>query len=212
MVAVVGTTQKFLNPTEDNYGVDAIFTDIYTNPNFIEPFGSGGAGFTREGNIYRVASAGLNPSTINGLYVVATYTFPGNSFDAALRGISISAMGSVANNTNSKTIAVYYNCTTAVVGSLVSGGTVIATTGAYTTTGAAAFQLLVNVYKYGAAASNTQISTHETVQIGTTLPALTVPQALTATESGPIIVALVCDAVTATTDISVNLFAINGMD
>jgi hypothetical protein len=212
MVAVVGTTQKFVNPAEDNYGVDGVFTDIYTNPNFVEPFGSGGAGFTREGNLYRHATAGLNPGTINGLYVVDVFSLVGSSFDVAGRGISISAMGSVANNVNSKTIAIYYNCTTAVVGSLVTGGTVIATTGAYTTTGAAAFQLLVNVYKYGAAGSNTQVSTHETAQIGTTLPALTIPQLLTATESGTILIAVVCDAVTATTDITLNLFAINGMD
>jgi hypothetical protein len=72
--------------------------------------------------------------------------------------------------------------------------------------------LLCNVFKYGAAGSNTQVSTHETVQIGATIPALTVPQLLTATESGPIIVALVANAATATTDIIANLFTINGMD
>jgi hypothetical protein len=211
MVAVIGTTQKFVNPQEDNAGVDAIFSDIYGNPNFVEPFGNGGASMTRQGNTMRFVSAGANPSTINGLYVVSAITFPANTFDVAGRGVAISAMGSVANNTNSKTISIYWGATTAVVGSLITGGTLIASTGAYTTTGAAAWQMLVNIFKYGAGGSNTQVSTHETAQIGTTLPALTVPQLLTAPENAAITVALVCNAVTAVTDIAVMNFIITGM-
>jgi hypothetical protein len=106
MVQVIGTTQKFVNPQEDAFGVDSIFSDIYGNPNFVEPFGNGGAAMTRQGNTLRFVSAGANPSTINGLYVISSITFPANTFDVAARGVAISAMGSVANNTTTKTISV----------------------------------------------------------------------------------------------------------
>ena len=189
----------------------------YTNggdnpPNETTQFGSGTGAMFEEGLLYRHATAGTNPAGTAGNYVVDVFTIPANSFDVANRGVNITAMGSVANNTNAKTVSIYYGCTTAVIGSLVTGGTVIASTGAYSTTGAAAWQLVANVYKYGAAGSNTQIGLHETVQIGSTVPALTVPQLLTATESSPVLVALVANAATTATDISAALFSCNAMN
>ena len=193
--------------------LDGVIPGVGVEPSsMLTYFGGGTASFPEEGNIYRLASAGVNPASTGGNIVLAAFSLPAGSFDVANRGLNFTAMGSVANNTNVKTISIYYGCTTAVVGSAVTGGTVIASTGAYSTTGAAAWQLVANVFKYGAAASNTQIGLHETAQIGATIPALTVPQALTATESGAILIAVTGNAATTATDIALNLFAINAMN
>jgi hypothetical protein len=176
------------------------------------PVALGGAQIFEEGNISRLVSAGINPGVINQDNVLATYTIPAGSFDQSGRGISIQASGNVANNTNSKRIRIYYNCTTAVVGSAVTGGTVIADTGAYTTALAAGWNIQANIFKYGAKGSNTQNCLHEAAQIGSTLGQLLAYQLLTATESGGIIIAITGNAVTALTDISLGLFIVNAMN
>ena len=175
-------------------------------------FGSGTNSFPEEGNVYRTASAGVNPGGTGGDYVLANFSLSANSFDVAGRGVNLVAMGSVANNTNVKTLKLFAGATTAVVGSAITGGTLIASTGAYSTTGAAAWQLVANVYKYGAAGSNTQIALHETVQIGATIPALTVPTLLTLVESGTVNLTVTGNAATTATDIALNLFAVNAMN
>ena len=178
----------------------------------LEQFGSGIGTMLAEGNIYRNTFASANPGGTGGDYVLAAYSLPAGSFDIAGRGINLVAMGSVANNTNAKRMKLYYGCTTATVGSLVSGGTVIADTGSYTTTGAAGWQVEANVFKYGAAASNTQLGLHMTAQIGSTVGALLSPTALNSTESGAIIVAVTGNATTTATDIIYNFFEVNAMN
>ena len=168
--------------------------------------------FPDEGNIYRNVSAGTNPANTGGDYVLATFALPAYSFDIAGRGLNLLAQGSVANNTNAKRIKLYFNCTTATVGSTVTGGTVIADTGSYSTTGAAGWSLEANVFKYGASGSNTQLALHMSAQVGNTVGTLLVPSALTATESGTILMAVTGNATTAATDIIYNFFEINAMN
>ena len=170
------------------------------------------ASFLEEGNIYREVVASRNPANTGGDYVVATYTLPAYSLDIAGRGLNLLSQGSVANNTNAKRIKLYFNCTTAVIGSAVTGGTVVADTGSYTTTGAAGWSLEANIFKYGASGSNTQLALHMSAQIGATVGSLLVPSALTATESGSIIMAVTANATTAATDIIYNFFEINAMN
>lgn len=156
--------------------------------------------------------AGISPGTINNDNVLAVWTIPANLFDIAGRAIEIQANGSVANNTNSKRIKVIVNPSTAVVGSAVVGGTTIADTGAYTTTGAAGWEIGALISKIGAAGSNTQTALHTPSVIGATTSALVVPSALTLTESSSFLLAITGNAVTATTDIVMNfaqLFATN---
>ena len=144
---------------------------------------------------------------------MAVFSVPANSLDGiSNRGLAITAVGSVANNTNAKRMKIYFNATTAVVGSTVTGGTVIADTGSYTTTGAAGWQINAQVFKYGVAGSNTQLAMHESTQIGATVSSLVTPQALTATESGVILIAITGNATTATTDIVMNFAQINAMN
>ena len=124
---------------------------------FLNQIGKSAALVAGSGNIAVTASAGINPGATNADNVLVAWTLPANLFDIAGRGLQITAMGSVANNTNSKRIKIIWGATTAVVGSTVTGGTTIADTGAYTTTGAAGWQIMAQVFKYCAAGSNTQI-------------------------------------------------------
>jgi len=170
------------------------------------------AAFPDEGNIYREVVSSRNPSSTAGDYVVGVFSIPAYSFDIAGRGLNFLSQGSVANNTNAKRVKIYWGCTTAVVGNVVSGGTVIADTGSYSTTGAAGWSVEANVFKYGASGSNTQIALHMSAQIGAVVGSLLVPSALTSTESGTILVAVTANAATAATDIIYNFFEVNAMN
>jgi hypothetical protein len=177
-------------------------------------FGQSGLTFPDEGNILRVVSGtGINPGGLGADNVLAVFTIPANSFDIAGRGLNFLAMGSFANNANSKQVRIIFNPVTAVVGSTVgTGGTIIADTGAYTTALNAAWQIEANVFKYGVTGSNTQLGIHQSAQIAAIVSALIVPNAMTAVESGPILVAITGNAATATTNISLNFFEVNAMN
>jgi len=184
-----------------------------SNPNFdVAQFGLGVALMSEEGNIYREVIAGRNPGATNADNVIAVYSLPLASFDIAGRGVNLIAEGSVANNTNSKRMKIYWGCTAAVLGSTVSGGSVIADTGAYTTAAAVGWSLEANVFKYGAAGSNTQLALHMGAQIGAVVGSLLVPTALTSPENAAIIIAVTGNAVTTATDITQNFFEVNAMN
>ena len=177
-------------------------------------FGSGTSTFLEEGNIYKnIPATAINPGSTGNDNVLAVFSVPANSFDGVSnRGLAITACGSVANNTNAKRMKIIFNATTAVVGSAVTGGTTIADTGSYTTTGAAGWQINAQVFKYGAAGSNTQLCLHESTQIGSTVSSLVSPQQTTATESGAILIAITGNATTTATDIALNFVQINAMN
>lgn len=178
----------------------------------LEQFGSGSATMLSEGNVFHYASAGLNPAGTAADYVVGVYSIPANSFDGMVgtnRGLSFNAFGGFANNTNAKRAKIIFNPTAAAVGSVVAGGTVIADTGSYSTTGAVGWNLSAQVFKYGAAGSNTQYGQCTGIIIGTTHGGMGVPLALTAVEGTPILVAVTANAATAATDIALSNFAVN---
>ena len=184
-----------------------------STPNIeVAQFGSGSNLMAEEGNFYREVVATRNPAGTGGDYVLGVFTLSANSFDVTGRGVNILSQGSVASNTNVKTVKIYAGCTTAVVGSLVTGGTVIASTGAYSTTGAAGWAIEANVFKYGANGSNTQLAIHVSAQIGSVVGTLSAPSLLTSTESGPILFAITGNAATTATDIVYNFLEANGMD
>jgi len=163
------------------------------------------------GNIYRNSpNPGVSPSTINGDYVVDVFKIPGGSLDQVGRGLNIVAAGNVAANTNSKRIKIWWNATTPVVGSLVSGGTLLADTGAYTTNLATAYQLSGNVFKTGVL--NQQSLIHETAQVGLQIGALVPCSVVTVTEASDIWIAITANAVTTTTDIVHFLTEVYGMN
>lgn len=156
-----------------------------------------------------VVSAGQNPGATGSDYVLAVMTIPANAFDgqsypaATNRMATIIANGSFAANGNTKTLKIVVNATNPVVGSALSGGTTIGTTGAVTTSGGG-WQMGAAIIKYGAAGSNTQLAVHQAAQVGATVSALTAPTLLTATETSPMTIAITGNAATTATDIVFN--------
>jgi hypothetical protein len=174
-----------------------------------EFFGSGTGSFALEGNLVAQASAGVNPGATGADNVLAVFSLPANSFDQAGRGISISASGGYAGNTNNKTVKIIVGPASAVVGSTIgSGGTTIASTGTVATNGGG-WSLEAEIVKYGAAGSNTQQGIHSAAQSGSAVAALITPAALTLNEGLPILVAVTGNAATTATDIALNLFQVN---
>ena len=170
---------------------------------WLQQIGNSAAQAAGAGNIAATAlGTPVNPGAINSDNVLAVWTLPANLFSKAGVGVMVTAMGSVANNTNAKRIKIYWGCTTAVVGSAVSGGVVIADSGAYAITGAAGWSIEAQVFKYGAPGSNTQLALHQSAQIGATVGALITPSVLTSVESSNILVAITGNAATALTDIA----------
>ena len=171
------------------------------------------ASMAGDGNIYRnpiAVASGVNPGGTAGDYVVDFFAIPAGSLDKVGRGLEIIAMGNVASNTNSKRVKLWWNTAAPTVGSVVSGGTLIADTGAYTTTGAAGYSLTAMVFK--TAAANSQICLHQASQIGAAVGALVAGSTTTATESGVIYVAVTANAATTATDIThlfTEVFAMN---
>ena len=174
-------------------------------------FGGGTGTFLDEGNLYRYISAGISPAATGTDNVLAVYTLLAGSFDIAGRGVNFVAQGNFAANSNNKRVKIFVGCTAAVVGSTVSGGTAIADSGTLTTSGAG-WALEANLFKYGATGSNTQIGIHQSAQAGSTIAALLSPQALTLTESLPIIIAITGNAATAVSDIVLNFAEVNAMN
>ncbi len=173
-------------------------------------FGSGSGTLAAEGNINRqISAAGVSPTSTGVDYVLAAFSLPANSFDVAGRGISITAQGSFGINTNNKTVKIYFNPSVATVGgSIGSGGITVATTGVVATNGSG-WSIQANVFKYGAAGSNTQITLHQQSQVAATVTALTAPQLATATESGAILIAVTGNCATTATDIVFSFMEIN---
>ncbi len=165
-----------------------------------------------DGNLFvTTVSAGRSPGTTGNDNVLAAFSIPAACFDIANRGVNIMACGSIVNNANTKRVKIIAGATTAVIGSAVTGGTVIADTGSVTTVGGG-FELAANVFKYGAAGSNTQIAIHESSQIGSAIQALLAPSLLTLNEAAAILIAVTGNAGTTASDIVFNFaqcFAMN---
>lgn len=176
--------------------------------------GSSSAFIAEEGNIFRQVSnaAGVQPASTAADVVVAVYSLPANFFDGiGNRGICITAQGTVVNNANTKRAKIIFNPSAAVVGSAVTGGTTVADTGSVTTVGGG-WSLMANVFKTGAANSNTQTAIHQAAQTGGTLQSLLAPSNVTATENAAILIAVTINCATAATDMVLNFAEVNAMN
>jgi hypothetical protein len=161
-------------------------------------FGSGQAVIGGEGNIFLSAGTGLQPTATGSEAVLAVCTLPSLSFDQPGRGITVNALGSLtASGTGTaQRVRLWFNTgSAATAGTLLgtgsAGATIIADTGAVSNS-VGAWSIGALVFKYGANGSNTQLGVHQLCQVGGTAQALLSPSLLTATESGPINVALTC--------------------
>lgn len=191
----------------------SVLASALKNSSALTSFGAGSGSFPEEGNINRqISSAGVNPGATGADNVVAVFSLPANSFDVAGRGLQITASGSFAANGNTKRIKIIFNPATAVVGSTVgAGGTTIADSGAVTTNGGG-WQLSANVFKYGAANSNTQIGIHSQAQLGGAVAALLAPSLIAAVENAAILIAVTVNDTTNVADAPFNWLEINAMN
>lgn len=186
--------------------------------------GNGAAGFASQanagvapmgegGNLSVVtAQPGTNPGSTAADIVMAVYTLPAGCLDIAGRMLEISANGSTASNTNSKTMKLIVGATNPTVGQAVSGGTTIASATIASTAGSGGWNLTAEIVKYGAGGSNTQQAIHTAAQTGNTVGALQAPSALTLTESGVITVCVTCNAATTATDVTFSNLQVAGMN
>ena len=159
-----------------------------------------GGAVKRTGNWWNQSPAGgLAPAGTGADYVVAVATIFASALDIAGRAIDATANGSFASNTDTKTVKIIVAPTAAVVGSIVSGGTTIASTGPATTSGLG-WVLGATIAKTGAAGSNTQNAIHFSGQCGASVSPLQNPVALTLVENAPITVAITINCATAAAD------------
>lgn len=141
-------------------------------------FGSAFSAFGEEGNLYRNIG---NPIAGNGADttddIVDGFVMPANAFDQPKRGIQLQFEGNFAANGNNKRIKIWANPTMAgqtVTGGVISGGTVsgagsgiLLYDSAVQTGNNAGWNIIISLFKYGAANSNTQMYQTEPV-FGTT--------------------------------------------
>jgi hypothetical protein len=193
-----------------------------------DAFGGSNSSMQAEGTLFHsVTGAGANVGGLTGDYVLAAYTLPAGAFDGMIiptatagvtsnalsnRGIQIESTGGFGpTNATNKRLKIWIGCTTAVVGSVVSGGTLIADSGNVTTV-SVGWSIGSQVYKLGAAGSNTQVAIHQPTIAGATVGSLLAPVYLTLTEASPIIIAVTGFATTAVADVYHSLTVISGMN
>ena len=169
-------------------------------------FGGGTATMDESGNLYVASGTPLtNPASITNDNVLAVFSFPASSFNAAGKGIEVTAGGNLAANTHVKECKIIWNPTAAVVGSAVATNStsfLLGDTGSTTNGGATSGWLIQSeVYKYGALGSNTQVGQETGTIIGSTHGGCGLAAALTANESLAILIAVTGNATTSVGDI-----------
>jgi hypothetical protein len=203
------------NPKNLIAKLNTMLTELYAGAARLATFGAGTAVISGEGNISTQVPGvtnGINPGATGADNVLAVFSIPAASFDAAGRGVNITAAGNFAANGNTKRVKLILNPSAAVVGSTVTGGTTISDTAAVTQSGGA-WVVSGSLFKRGAAASNTQIAIPGGVILsGSHVGASAACAEITATESGAILVAVTGNATTAVTDIILSLFEVNAIN
>ena len=157
-----------------------------------------------------VSAAGISPASLAADIVLATVAVPAGLFGPALDQLAnlyIVAQGKFGATANNKRVKLIANPTTAVVGSAIVGGTTLIDTGTLTTN-AGGFILESGIIRAGV---NSQVGTNYGVSAGTVGLGTTPPIALTITDSAAFVLAITGNATTATTDIVLNYFEVDGL-
>lgn len=158
----------------------------------------------------QLVPAGVSPAGTAGDYVVAVYTVPVNNFGPSvgqLQNLYISAAGKFAANGNTKRAKIIVGATNPTVGQLVSGGTVIADTGASTGNNVG-WLLQTQIFRSGA---NTQLAVQDGAAVGTTHLGVLSPAALTLNDNATIPICVVLNNTTTASDAIVQYFETDGM-
>lgn len=172
----VGDVQMQFDTTGNQLSSQAVQGGSASTPGFVRTGGNASV---------QISAAGQGNGADTTDDVLFTYALPANALDAAGRQVTITAAGKFAATANNKRVKVWWGTTTQTVGSAVAGGTLIADSGVVTTNNGG-WTASVQVSKYGAAGSNTQIATNAQVVAGTSHLGTAVPVALTAAENGTI--------------------------
>jgi hypothetical protein len=201
-----------------------------TNPNFTQLFGGAlgtndatnppfNASMNESGNIYRaVGNPFFSAANVAGNQIVGGIVLPAGAFDIAGRGLNLTSQGSFVTTT-AKTLNLYANPTMSgqtITNGVISGGTVTAGTAFYTTTQTplanTGWQVMVQIFKYGATGSNTQYA-QGTVVNGATHGGINAPQFLTQIESAAMnLVWTISDATPAAGSFTVSYLELTGFN
>jgi hypothetical protein len=197
--------------------LDGVVPGVGVEPSNISTYFGGGTGtFLREGNLVSLVGNPLghnNADTTDD--VLASYTLPPSGFDVAGRGLCITAQGSTGPTTNNKRVKLWFNAT--ISAGVVTGGSVIADTGPWVSgtipNNNVGWQLMANVFKYGATGSNTQYA-QGTVILGGIHGGIGLPVFPAPVESSAIVIALTGSSYTtgAANDVVVTWFEVNAMN
>lgn len=175
-------------------------------------FGGGTGTLAESGNVnVQVGNPLANPAGITNDYVLAVYSLPASSLSAAGKGIEITAGGNLGNDSQTKRIKIIINPTAAVAGSIISGGTTVGDTGSVTQANVG-WVLQSQMYKYGAAGSNTQIVQFLDGSVGTANLGVGLASSITANEAAAILLAVTGNATTSVGDISLYNMNIEGFN
>lgn len=189
-----------------------------TNP--LTPF----AQFGEEGNLYRNAG---NPIAANAADttddILDGFVMPAGAFDVAKRGLQLTFQGKFGATGNNKRVRLWLNPTMAgqtVTAGVISGGTVsgvgsgVLLFDSTTQTGnAVGWGFMTQLFKYGAAGSNTQYAQTQPI-FGTAHGGITVPAFTTIPENAPINVVVTGASLTtgAAADVVLNFSEVNAMN
>lgn len=175
-------------------------------------FGQGTGTLSESGNLsVSVSNPFSNPAGITNDYVIAVYSLPANSLSLSGKGLEITASGNLGNDAQVKRVKIIMNPTSATLGSIVSGGTTVGDTGSVTAANVG-WVLQSQLYKYGAAGSNTQIAQFLDGSVGLTSLGVGLAAAITGNESGAILFAVTGNATTSVGDISLYNVNIEGFN
>ncbi len=175
-------------------------------------FGGGLGTLSESGNLnVQVGNPVTNPAGITNDYVLAVYSLPASSLSAAGKGIEITASGNLGNDSQVKRVKIIINATSAASGGIISGGTTVGDTGSVTSANVG-WVLQSQMYKYGAAGSNTQIVQFIDGSVGTSNLGVGLASSITANESAAILVAVTGNATTSVGDISLYCVNIEGFN
>jgi hypothetical protein len=188
-----------------------------TLPTFLS---AGRASGSVNGLLYKAAYAsgsGVSPGATGADNVIGVYTLPAGTLNVPGVGgsngplLRVSAFGHFAANGNNKTVKVIFNATTATLGSTVTGGTTLASTGVVAINGLG-FVITAWVMKVGVPNANTQVGGQTGNIAGATAVSPPVPVYPAAVENADILIAITGNAATTATDIVLDGFFVEALD
>ena len=184
--------------------------------NMLSFFGGGSGMLLAEGSLDRQLGNPLAGNSGDAADdVLASYTLPRSSLDAARRGLRITAKGRTGPTSNDKRVKLWFDAK--IFDGVVIDGSVIADSGAWldaiTPNNNVGWQLDSNVFKLGAAGANTQYAQGWAI-LGETHCGIGLPVFPTAVEAGAIVIALTGSSYTAAAayDLVANWFEVSAMN